>query len=174
MKTKPIVRQHGSIKYWSIIFKSLLFTGISLLLWNYLFLDNFTISPENSEVMSAVVAGFLVFSALLPTFTVSRLSQQFDDLKSAIIDDDFKAFKKIYKRTVHPLTYLAIIVVSLLAILSLMMLPYAKFCVGLFSVGGLSFVHCFFFYIARELDNPNILDLKIPLKWQLDLAEDNV
>lgn len=167
------MHQHRSRKYWSIILKSSLFTALTLLIWNYFFRENFTIVPENSEVMSAVVAGFLVFSALLPTFTVSRLSQQFDDLRSAIIDDDFEAFKKIYKRTVHPLTYLAIIVVSLLAIISLMMLPYAKFVVGLFSVGGLSFVHCFFFYIAKELDNPNILDLEIPLKWHLKLDQGN-
>lgn len=142
---------------------------VTLFFWRYLFRDEFIVAPENSEVMSAVVAGFLVFSALLPTFTVSRLSQQFDDLRSAIIDDDLKSFKKIYRRTVHPLTYLAIIVVSLLAIISLMMLPYAKLVVGVFSVGGLSFVHCFFFYIAKELDNPNVWDLDIPLEWYKDL-----
>lgn len=158
--------------YWNIILKSSIFTGMALFFWSYFIRGSFAKFPENEEVMSAVVAGFLVFSALLPTFTISKLSQQYDDLISAITDEDFKSFKRIYKRTIHPLVYLAIIVVSLLAIISLMMLPYERTIVGMFSVGGLSFVHCFFFYVAKELDNPNCWHLQIPSKWMLDLQEE--
>ncbi len=151
--------------YLKIILKSVIFTAAVLLIWFYFFRDNFNIFPENEEIMSAVVGGFLVFSALLPTFTISRLSQQYDELQSAILDDDFRLFRRIYKKTVHPLIYLAIIIVSLLAIFALMMLPYNRLFVGLFSVGGLSFVHCFFFFVSRELDDPNWLHLKIPREW---------
>lgn len=167
MKTKKSVKS-----YEKIFLKALFFSVIVTLVWRYFFWGNFTESPENNEVMSAVVAGFLVFSALLPSFTVSRLSQQYDELKSAVVDEDFKLFKKIYKRTVHPLTYLAIIIVSILAILSLMMMPYQRLIVGVFAVGGLSFVHCFFYLITKELDNLNCWDLKIPIKWMIALGEE--
>lgn len=167
MKTKNAIKSYGKM-----FLKAIFFSVIITLIWRCFFWVNFTKFPENNEVMSAVVAGFLVFSALLPSFTVSRLSQQYDELKSAVVDEDFKLFKKIYKRTVHPLTYLAIIVISILAILSLMMMPYQRAIVGIFAVAGLSFVHCFFYLITKELDNPNCWDLKIPIKWMVDLGEE--
>ena len=157
-----------------MIFKSSLFAITINLLWIIFFFKNFKMFPENPEVMSAVVGGFLVFSALLPSFIISRLSQQYDELKSAVVDNDIKSFKRIYFKNVHPLTYLAIIVVSLLAIIALMMVPYERIVVGVFSVGGLSFVHAFFFFVTRELDNPTHLNLKIPKDWIDKLKKEGV
>src|SRR3989344_1797334 len=157
-----------------MIFKSSLFAITNNLLWIIFFFKNFKMFPENPEVMSAVVGGFLVFSALLPSFIISRLSQQYDELKSAVVDNDIKSFKRIYLKNVHPLTYLAIIVVSLLAIIALMMVPYERMAVGVFSVGGLSFVHAFFFFITKELDNPTLLNLKIPENWINQLRQEGI
>lgn len=113
--------------------KSILFAGIMVALWYLFFFETFKMFPESEEVMSAVVGGFLVFSAVLPSFTLSRLSKYKDS-------------------EVEPLIYFAIIVVSLMAIFALMLVPYVRIFVGIFAVGGLSFVHCLFFLITKELD----------------------
>ena len=159
---------------WRISLKSSLISFFAILFWGLILRDNFRINPENEEVMSAVVGGFLVFSALLPSFTLSRLSSQYDDLKVAIdIEKDFQKFRILYKKAVHRLTYQAMILVSILAILALMMLPYNRLVVGLFAVGGLTFVHSFFYFVAKELDDPSSWHLKIPKDWINRLKEED-
>lgn len=157
-----------------MITKSSIFACAMIVVWLFIFCSNFKVIPEDSEVMAAVVGGFLVFSALLPSFTISRLSQQYDDFKSALIRRDVEAFKSIHLRNVHPLTYIAIIVVSLLAIIALMMLPYQRTVVGIFSIGGLSFVHAFFYFVAKELDNPTHWNLNIPEDFRNELKKTGI
>jgi len=166
MKEKRRILLQKAREDWRIRLKSSLISLFAVLFWGIFLRDNFRINPENEEVMAAVVGGFLVFSALLPSFTLSRLSSQYDDLKVAIdIEKSFKKFRILYKKAVHRLTYQAMILVSILAILALMMLPYNRLVVGLFAVGGLTFVHSFFYFVAKELDDPSSWHLKIPRAW---------
>ncbi len=155
-----------------IILKSLGITMAISLVWYFLLWDNFRLFPENEEVISAVVGGVLVFSALLPTFTISRLAHQADDMRRAIYKKDYEMFRYIHDAKVDPLIYQSIVILSVLAVAVLTMVPYQRAIVGFFAVGGLTFIHSFFYFVSREMDNPRLdhLGIKVPEEWMKKMA----
>ncbi len=164
----------ATLQYLLLMSKPLVFAAFVVFLWFMFFRENFKEMPEDTEIISMVTGGFLIFSAILPSLTISRLTTQIDEMRSAIIDKNYLKFRKVLANKVHPLMHIIIAIISLLAIVSLLMAPFHRLAVGVFTIAGLSFVHAFFFVTAVELDDPTkgCWQLDIPQAWLDELEKE--
>ena len=177
-------------EYPQLLRKPIIFSFSTYIIWYFIFRPFFSLNPENVETMSAIIGGVLVFSAILPLLTVSRVAEQFREMQLAVADyilaeghvkqdeiqeEAYINFRRNLKRGVGVLERFAVFGVITFAVAAVMMVPYESFWVGSFFVVGIALVHSYCWYAAAELDNPkeSCKQLRVPNDWLVRLKKES-
>lgn len=160
--------------YFLLLIKPLIFSIVVELIWKTWFYEEYRAIPEDEEVISAVAQAFLIFSSFLITFIIVWIANQFAEMQGAIEEKKYNKFKKAFNKRIPTLIHFSILLLSCLTIWSIMVIPYRRYDVGLIAVMGISFIHCFFFFAARELDDPTkgCWQLSLPTEWAEKIEEE--
>jgi len=179
----------NTVPYIKLIGSATLIAAAVAAIWYFFCWHYFQQHAEDTQTTGAAVAGFLVFSAIIPAIILAKVSYDAGDVKNAIetfedlkkangtisaekkkeaLDKAFRAFEKACNNKVHPLIHITIIMVSLCAIISVCMIPFQSFEHGFFFVFALAMIHSFLYIAVIEIDNPLngfLVSENIPSEW---------